>query len=116
VDTFFYDVTFLNGTVADVAVAKDTNVVFCRQSWYSQDGFSFPAVPSVLQSQGLRWMTESQETLCRLYGWSSVVVLIFFVLILFGGSLTGFIVGLFRGTYQVRHHSSDALMEKRFEV
>jgi hypothetical protein len=116
VNTFFSNVTFLNGTVADVTVAKDTNVVFCRQNWYSQDGFSFPALPNVLQGQGLRWMSESQEKLCQLFGWTSVVVLVFFVLILFGASLTRFIVGLFRGTYKVRHQSTDALMEESFEV
>ena len=47
-------------------------------------------------------MTDSQEKLCLLYGWSSLVILVFFVLLVFGGSLVRVTIGIFRGTYKVR--------------
>eukprot|EP00542_Grammatophora_oceanica_P010709 CAMPEP_0194043292 /NCGR_PEP_ID=MMETSP0009_2-20130614/14957_1 /TAXON_ID=210454 /ORGANISM="Grammatophora oceanica, Strain CCMP 410" /LENGTH=944 /DNA_ID=CAMNT_0038687459 /DNA_START=167 /DNA_END=3001 /DNA_ORIENTATION=- len=82
-----------------VPVSKDENVLFCDQNWRAMDGLGFPPVPSVLQTGDLRWMTDSQETLSRLYGWSSMVALIAFVVLVFGGTIVSLFVGLYRGNY-----------------
>jgi len=100
VNTDFTNVRFLNNTFGGVSVTS-TSVVFCSQAFYTKaNGLKFPAIPEVMQRQGLIWMTDSQETLCRLYGWSSLVILILFVLLVFGGSLIRYVSGLFRGTYK----------------
>ena len=99
----YSNVNFRNGTVANVTNVAEAAVVFCSQSWYSRNGtFRFPAIPTNMQSDDLRWMTDSQEKLCWLYGLSSLVILVFFALLVFGGSLVRVTIGLFRGTYKVR--------------
>ena len=46
-------------------------------------------------------MTESQETLTSVYGWSSVVAVIFWLVFVFGGLITKGVVLWFHGGYSV---------------
>jgi len=45
-------------------------------------------------------MTNSQETLVTLYGWTTVAMLVGFVSYLFGGAIKNFFVGIFKGIYE----------------
>lgn len=63
--------------------------------------FRFPPIPSRAQlSSEFRWMTNEQEDLSTIYGYTSLAVLIAFVVFAFGGSIINFIVHFFKGTYR----------------
>jgi hypothetical protein len=46
-------------------------------------------------------MSPNQETLVTLYGWTSLVVLIVFVLAVFGGTIVRYSLSWIRGMYKV---------------
>mmetsp|Transcript_29806 Transcript_29806/g.49189 ORF Transcript_29806/g.49189 Transcript_29806/m.49189 type:complete len:964 (-) Transcript_29806:41-2932(-) len=81
-------------------VEQNSNVVACDQSWRNVDGFPFPATARKMQGDGPDWMTSEQETVTNLYGWSSVVILVLFVVTLFGRSFYHLIIGFFKGIYE----------------
>ena len=103
-DRFFTDV---NQTLVDdselfnVTVTNPTNYVFCPQSWREVDGFSFPPTPRNMQPSDRSWMgSETSESLVALYSWTSLVYVIVFIGVLFGGSSVLFFKSFFQGTYQ----------------
>ena len=48
---------------------------YCSQDIKSFSGLSFPALPQ-WQPEGGEWMTDEQEEIVSLHGWSSLVVLV----------------------------------------
>lgn len=94
-----YEYQFPNGTVEQMRIFQDTEVVFCQQSWIEYDGFPFPPTPR-LQPEGLRWMTDSQETLTTIYGWTSVAVVVVFIVAFFGIAISRFLISWFRGVHE----------------
>lgn len=85
--------------IREVAVEEDVPVVFCQQSWRYFEGFPFPPT-SRLQPDGLRFMTDSQETLANIYGWTAVAVTVGFVVYFFGAAITRFLLSWFRAVYK----------------
>jgi len=65
------------------------------------EGLGFPAVSEVQEESEGEWMTESQEKLTDIYGWSSVVALAVFIAVVFGGAIIKGVLSLCRGTYSV---------------
>ena len=94
------DVMILNGTTTTITVNEDDAARFCSQHWRSYSGVAFPASPR-WQENGLKWMTPDQETLVSLYGWSSLVVLVVFILTVFGGTMVRYCLSWLKGMYRV---------------
>lgn len=95
----YFNVQFANSSTADVVtVSQDTPVVACSQSWREVSGFSFPPTKRI-QPVGLSWMSDSQETLTSVYGWTAVALLVGFLVFFFGSSTINFLLSWFRGIY-----------------
>lgn len=95
----FSDVELRSGeTIDEVIVTQDTPVVPCSQSWRQVDGLVFPPTKR-WQPDGLQWMSNSQELLTTIYGWSSVGVLIAFFVYYFGSATLNFLLSWFKGVY-----------------
>lgn len=62
-----------------VTVTYPDAVVFCQQNWRNMDAlFNFPPT-SKIQPDDRKWMTEDQEFLADLYGWTAFVYVLGFV-------------------------------------
>ena len=104
-----YDnVMILNGTVTSITVSEDEGFRFCNQHWRAYSGIAFPASPR-WQENGLNWMTPDQETLTTLYGWTSLVVLIVFILAVFGGTMVRYALSWIHGMYSVSKKTCGSL-------
>jgi len=99
----------LNGTTTTITVTEDEAARFCNQHWRAYSGIAFPANPR-WQENGLRWMTPNQETLTTLYGWTSLVVLIVFIVAVFGGTMLKYTLSFLHGMYKVSLVSSGCLL------
>lgn len=106
VDPIYYGnwtvTTYGSGTKDNAIVNIFSNGVYkyCFQDLFRVNGRSFPAIPQ-FQTDGSEWMTQDQEKVTTLYGWTSVGVLAIVVLNLLWGWYQSF-RGLFRSTYEVR--------------
>jgi len=88
-----------NGEEKDIYVFPNASwVIFCNQNFYSMKPFKFP--PLSKHQGSSNWMTPQQELLTSIYGWTSVVVLIIFILLLFGRNMYN-TINLFRGKYML---------------
>ena len=85
----------------DITVSPDSQVYkYCFQDMIRQPGKSFPAVPSN-QPEGSEWMSEEQEQVTRIYGWTSVAVLVVVFLSIIWSWIQS-AKGMFKSTYEVR--------------
>eukprot|EP00558_Chaetoceros_sp_UNC1202_P004805 CAMPEP_0197242782 /NCGR_PEP_ID=MMETSP1429-20130617/8423_1 /TAXON_ID=49237 /ORGANISM="Chaetoceros sp., Strain UNC1202" /LENGTH=293 /DNA_ID=CAMNT_0042702873 /DNA_START=334 /DNA_END=1215 /DNA_ORIENTATION=+ len=66
--------------LVDIKSSKDQLYEFCNQNFLSErrESLKFPALPSY-QPVGNHWMSDDQERLTRVFGWSSVGILCFVV-------------------------------------
>jgi len=73
-----WDISSVDGSRnVEVTVSEgDPSYRFCQQSlyWYGK-GFDFPAIP-YWQKEGDEWMTEEQEILTMVFGWTSFFLVI----------------------------------------
>ena len=94
-DTTFADVVLLNGTTIDsIETSSNEAVKFCKQKIYP-----FPPFP---RKQGSDvWMTESQESLSRIYAWFCLVILILYILGVLRYHIVKFVISCWKGTYKV---------------
>ena len=51
--------------------------------------------------EGAKWMTESQETLTSLYGWTSVIVILVASCAFFRNNVVPWVRGIYGSTYEV---------------
>ena len=86
-------------TVKNVTVTEDEFFAYCDQSWRGFDGLPFPPV-SRKQPAGFRWMSDSQERLTDIYGWTSVAFLIGFIVLFFGSAILKYFRSWCRGVYE----------------
>ncbi|KAL7553599.1 hypothetical protein ACHAWF_016906 [Thalassiosira exigua] len=80
-------------------VCEDGNggYVACSQNlWKSH---TWPPLPR-FQSEDARWMTESQETLASLYGWTSVLVIMIASFQFLGSTIVPWVQSLYESTYE----------------
>lgn len=82
-----------------ITVEQDTFVVYCGQSWRDFSGLVFPPTSRV-QPSDKQWMRGSQDTLADLYGLTALILFCAFIFILFGGTLTNYVLSMFRGVYK----------------
>lgn len=101
----YWDVVYLDPALnaegpTFITVTQPTNVISCNQDWRANEGFFFPPTANRLQSADREWMTDQQETVANLFGWSSLVLLIIFVVTFFGRSILNFFASFIRATYK----------------
>jgi hypothetical protein len=85
-----FTLTTTNGkTIRDVTVGANADSFhYCLQDYFRFGNFTFPALSS-WQPEGGEWMSDEQETVVNIYGWTSVVVVVIvllcFVLLIVNG-------------------------------
>jgi hypothetical protein len=94
----YQDVVLGNGTTTDIDVTIDEEFKFCGQGWRYFQGWTFPPTDRS-QPAGARWMSDSQEELTRVYGWTAVAFVVGYVTIFFGGSIAKYLKSWWRGVY-----------------
>ena len=73
---------------------------YCNQDLRSYSGRSFPPLPK-FQPEGSEWMTDDQESILQIFGWTSVAILGTILLRYFAVWKDRF-VGIFQGAYTPR--------------
>lgn len=101
-----YNITFpnqLGRPAEEVEVTNPVGFLYCPQSWRQIKGLVFPPTPRIQPDNG-EWMNrdgdDAKETLISWYGWTSLVYVIVFMAVLFGGSSLNFVMSFFQGTYK----------------
>jgi len=87
-----------SGYPYDNVCEEDGEYVYCNQNFFAAR--IFPPLPR-FQSEGRQWMSESQETIVSLYGWTSVVVISLALLLVLYQIVIPRIRSLFSSTYEV---------------
>ena len=90
----FTDVTLLNGEKLDTVEASNEQFYFCNQ-----DEIGFPPVPAKQDSNN--WMTDEQEKLTRIYGWTCFWLLILYCVFILGGRTIFTALSIVKGVYKV---------------
>ncbi|CAB9508020.1 protease [Seminavis robusta] len=81
----------------DVCQEDGGGYTYCNQNFYSAG--IFPPLPR-FQPNGMKWMSESQETITALYGWTSVVVLLIGVVFFARHTIIPAIRSIYESTYE----------------
>ena len=89
------EVVLKNGTVIEVEEISTHPFYFCNQ-----DSNFFPPLPADQQGPD-KWMDEGQERLLSIYGWTCVVFLVLYCILVLGQGIVRNLVSLFWGTYEV---------------
>ncbi len=90
----FDNVQLLNGALLDAVQTSEQEYFFCNQR-----DIDFPPVP--INQGSVKWMTQSQETLSRIYGWTSLILLIVYIVVVLGQSLIRSTFSFWTGMYKV---------------
>lgn len=98
-----------------ISVTQPTFFKFCGQNWHAFDGLGFPPI-SGKQSSDAKWMTENQEVLADIYGWTAVAFLTGFIVLFFGSGIVKYFQSWFRGVYQSRGQKQEIDFSSNAEV
>ena len=100
------------GSVDDDTFSESA-YTFCNQNFYSAG--IFPPLPSFqsMMGDGIRWMSDSQEVIAGLYGWTSVWVLLVGFIFFVGNVVIPGIRSIYESTYEV---SSNGLLGLSFHL
>lgn len=91
----FTNVQINNGTTLPSLTTESTEgFYFCNQ-----EDIGFPPIPSVQGDN--QWMTDSQERLTRVYGWTCLILLILYCVVFLGQRTIRTVLSLVRGVYKV---------------
>lgn len=103
-------VVLANGDVlADpISVQNDEFFTYCRQNWRGFERLPFPPVARK-QPDDAYWMTDSQETLTNMYGYTAVVFLSGYLIFFFGAAGLDYFLSWFRGVYKPKGATADWL-------
>lgn len=84
-----------------IVTSNDIDYRYCNQDMLMPGGGgTFPFIPSK-QPEGDEWMTDDQETVTRIFGWSSIVISVVVILRVMYGWV-GMAKSLFASSYKVR--------------
>jgi hypothetical protein len=72
---------------------------YCNQNFYASG--VFPPLPRFQPEDG-KWMTESQEIVTSLYGWTSIVVIVVASFAFLRNTIIPWVRGIYESTYEVR--------------
>ena len=87
-----------SGYPYDNVCEQGDEFIYCNQNFFKAR--VFPALPR-FQPKTSRWMSDSQETLTTLYGWTSVGVILVAVVAAFRNLVLPFVRGLYESNYEV---------------
>ena len=74
---------------------------YCDQDFMRYRPFPvFPPLPSK-QPEGKEWMTDEQEAIATAFGWTSLLVIVFVLLVFVHRFVVPLLRGLFRSNYRV---------------
>jgi len=91
-----------------IDVTQETAVRVCKDSVCCEEiGFKFPPIPSLLENDEFKWMTNKQREISQIYGLFSAVVLIVFLVGTFGNTLWNAFQSLFVGRYEESAQGQD---------
>jgi hypothetical protein len=98
-----YAGTWINGDVEESVSADDSLYTFCLQDFlrYPLTEMHFPFIAR-FQRDGEEWMTNEQETLTTIYGWSAVGIAAAICGLSWWALLTGVYRHRYRGSYEPR--------------
>ena len=114
----YTNVTISSNLVEDpqtIPVTQPTFFKFCGQNWRAFEGLGFPPI-SGKQSSDAKWMTENQEVLADIYGWTAVAFLTGFIVLFFGSGIVKYFQSWFRGVYQSRGQKQEIDFSSNAEV
>lgn len=79
-------------------------VQYCNQDYHSKLDVEFKLPPALPEYQNLTigntWMTPGQEKLTEIYGWGALVVVIIFIIFIFGHDILVAVMSNFKGMYE----------------
>jgi hypothetical protein len=81
-----------------------TTYTYCNQNFFASGSWTFPFIPK-WQPEGEEWMTDQQETVTKVYGWTTVALIIAFF-IFFSYKIVAWFCSYFYGHYQVSGRAS----------
>lgn len=84
----------LSGGDPEIVQTSAEPFYFC-----DMDDIGFPPVAKVQGSN--KWMTDGQERLTGIYGWTCLALLIGYIVLVLGGNITRAVLGLVRPVYKV---------------
>jgi hypothetical protein len=93
---------YVNDTLGtSVTIESTDSVRVCNEDTCCQKvGLSWPPVPNNIETDQFKWMSDEQRDLARIYGWTSFVFVISYLVLAFGPNIFVFVKSLFSGTYQ----------------
>jgi len=80
---------------------NDSSYKYCNQDMLTHFLSEFPAIPEN-EPVGYEWMTSDQETIARLFGWTSVIVATLVILLLFWRFCVGMVKPFVFKSYEAR--------------
>lgn len=97
------------GEVNHTVVPTELAYTFCNQDMFrinrtKYEGRNFPFTASN-QPKGAEWMSEEQEVITNVYGWTTVGIIIFTIIVYLQGLVEALVSGLW-GESIVSHFSS----------
>lgn len=93
VGTQEYTIQKLSGGDPEIVQASVEPFYFC-----DMDDIGFPPVAKVQGSN--KWMTDGQERLTRIYGWTCLALLIGYIVLVLGGNITRAVLSIVRPVYK----------------
>jgi hypothetical protein len=85
-----------------------TTYSYCNQDFFSSGRWTFPFIPK-WQPDGEEWMTEQQETVTTIYGWTAVALILLFV-VFFSYKVVAWFCSYFYGHYMVSKGASTLVL------
>ena len=98
-----------------ITVDQSEYVKFCGQNWRAFVGLGFPPVADKQPSDS-KWMTEEQELLSDIYGWTSVAFVAGFIALFFGSGIIKYFQSWFRGVEKDRGQKQEIDFSSNAEV
>mmetsp|Transcript_26866 Transcript_26866/g.41186 ORF Transcript_26866/g.41186 Transcript_26866/m.41186 type:complete len:253 (+) Transcript_26866:134-892(+) len=80
-------------------VSQTKSYSFCNQNFFRLEAFPYPPLPGKQPEDGV-WMTDDQERITDIWGWTSVAVMVSFIMGVFGQSVWIGFRNIFQGIYK----------------
>ena len=94
------NVSIVNHHIEMFTIAPNsTTYVYCNQNYFASGRFTFPFIP-YWQLEGKEWMTEEQEQVTTIYGWTAAAFIVAIVII-FVYHIAAWFCSYFYGYYKV---------------
>ena len=110
-----YTNVMIAGDLETISVTQQQYVKFCGQNWRAFVGLGFPPVADK-QPSDAKWMSEDQELLTDIYGWTAVAFVAGFITLFFGSGIIKYFQSWFRGVEKDRGQKQEIDFSSNAEV